>query len=111
LLCNVLNIALEPIFIFKPLHLGVRGSALATAIAQVTSFLASWCLVIFPRSVPCAAGRCLLISKYVPPPLLEFMLIAFLCRAAAAAAAAAGFYCCSVCRCCCCCWCCDIASA
>eukprot|EP00775_Hariotina_reticulata_P009517 gene9517-9682_t len=34
LLCNALNIALEPIFIFKPLHLGVRGSALATAIAQ-----------------------------------------------------------------------------
>ena len=34
LACNVLNIALEPLFIFKPLHLGVRGSALATALAQ-----------------------------------------------------------------------------
>lgn len=32
-ICNVLNIALEPLFIW-PLGLGVRGSALATAIAQ-----------------------------------------------------------------------------
>lgn len=34
LACNALNIALEPPFIFKPLHLGVQGSALATALAQ-----------------------------------------------------------------------------
>lgn len=30
----MLNIALEPAFIFEPLKLGVRGSALATALAQ-----------------------------------------------------------------------------
>jgi Na+-driven multidrug efflux pump len=32
--CSLLNIGLAPPLIFKPLYLGVRGSALATALAQ-----------------------------------------------------------------------------
>lgn len=38
--CSALNIALEPAFIFEPLKLGVRGSALATALAQSLPLIA-----------------------------------------------------------------------
>jgi Na+-driven multidrug efflux pump len=40
LACNILNIALEPPFIFKPLNLGVQGSALATTLAQIVPLAA-----------------------------------------------------------------------
>jgi Na+-driven multidrug efflux pump len=48
LACNALNIALEPPFIFNPLNLGVRGSALATTLAQVLP-LAALLLVLQRR--------------------------------------------------------------
>uniref|UniRef100_A0A383WIN5 Protein DETOXIFICATION n=1 Tax=Tetradesmus obliquus TaxID=3088 RepID=A0A383WIN5_TETOB len=48
LACNALNIALEPPFIFKPLNLGVRGSALATTLAQIVP-LAALLLVLQRR--------------------------------------------------------------
>jgi MATE family multidrug resistance protein len=48
LACNALNIALEPPFIFKPLNLGVRGSALATTLAQILP-LAALLLVLQRR--------------------------------------------------------------
>jgi MATE family multidrug resistance protein len=48
LACNALNIALEPPFIFKPLNLGVQGSALATTLAQIVP-LAALLLVLQRR--------------------------------------------------------------
>jgi hypothetical protein len=38
--CSVLNIALAPPLIFQPLLMGVRGSALATALAQMLPVVA-----------------------------------------------------------------------
>ncbi|KIY96977.1 hypothetical protein MNEG_10983, partial [Monoraphidium neglectum] len=52
--CNAINVALESPFIFSPLHMGVRGSALATIIAQALPLAAL--LVVLRRGYRLAVG-------------------------------------------------------
>jgi Na+-driven multidrug efflux pump len=53
---NAVNIALEPLFIFHPLHLGVAGSAAATVLAQAAP-AAALAVVLVRRRLLLAAAR------------------------------------------------------
>lgn len=66
----ILNIILDPIFIFK-LDMGIEGAAVATAIAQFVSFSILISYYIFDKSILKFSLKKVKISKWIVIPILQ----------------------------------------